>query len=111
MSGLFSGNYNLLTKLIFDFYDFNKDNLLCSEDIRLVLSYIPLNTNNKILKYSAVFEDRIESQVEITGLLEALFKSEESVTYSEYVYAIENYASEILIYVNFKLILALGVYL
>jgi Ca2+-binding EF-hand superfamily protein len=41
---LFSENFDNLSKLIFNFYDFNKDGLVSKEEVRIVLSYVPLNT-------------------------------------------------------------------
>ena len=42
MIKLFSGDYEQLLNFIFDFYDFDKDNKITKEDIRIVLSYVPL---------------------------------------------------------------------
>ena len=39
---LFTGSFDQLIKMIFDFYDFNKDGKISREDVRVVLSYIPL---------------------------------------------------------------------
>ena len=39
-------------KLVFDIYDFDSDGLISKEDIRLVLSYIPIAHMNKILQHS-----------------------------------------------------------
>jgi Ca2+-binding EF-hand superfamily protein len=44
--GLYTQNYDYLTKLIFDFYDFDKDGKISREDVNVVLSYIPLNTKH-----------------------------------------------------------------
>jgi Ca2+-binding EF-hand superfamily protein len=44
MLTLFSGDYSDLTKFIFKVYDFNRDNYITPEDIRLVLSYVPVNS-------------------------------------------------------------------
>ena len=44
MVKLFSGNLEELLQFIFSFYDFNKDGKVSKEDMRIVLSYVPLNT-------------------------------------------------------------------
>ncbi len=36
-------------KLVFDIYDFDQDGLISKEDIRLVLSYVPIAHMNKTL--------------------------------------------------------------
>ena len=43
MNNLFCESYDITSKFIFDFYDFDKDGLIDKEDIRTVLSYIALN--------------------------------------------------------------------
>jgi Ca2+-binding EF-hand superfamily protein len=43
---LFSENFDNLSKLIFNFYDFNRDGLVSKEEVRTVLSYVPLNNKN-----------------------------------------------------------------
>jgi Ca2+-binding EF-hand superfamily protein len=51
---LFSESFESLSRLIFNFYDFNKDGLISKDEVRTVLSYVPLNTNIKssnTLKY------------------------------------------------------------
>jgi Ca2+-binding EF-hand superfamily protein len=50
MTQLFCENFEKLATFIFNFYDFDKDGLISKEDIRTVLSYIPLNTKTKINK-------------------------------------------------------------
>ena len=35
-------------KFIFNLYDFDKDGLISKEDVRVVLSYIPLNVKSKV---------------------------------------------------------------
>lgn len=43
MITLFTGNFETLVEFMFKFYDFDKNDLISIEDIRIVLSYIPLN--------------------------------------------------------------------
>lgn len=47
MMGLFTENFEKLSKFIFDFYDFNKDGFITKDDVRVVLSYIPLKRKDK----------------------------------------------------------------
>jgi hypothetical protein len=46
MMTLFAGDYMDLTRFIFKLYDFDKDTYITPEDIRLVLSYIPISSEN-----------------------------------------------------------------
>jgi len=47
MINLYTGNVEQLINFIFDFYDFDKDGKICKEDVRIVLSYIPLQIMEK----------------------------------------------------------------
>jgi len=49
MTTLYTGNFDQLINFIFDFYDFDKDGKISSEDVRIVLSYLPLNVMEKKL--------------------------------------------------------------
>ena len=55
MITLFTESYEKLIKFIFNFYDFEKCGKITIEDIRVVLSYIPLSisskNSSKIVKY------------------------------------------------------------
>lgn len=48
MITLFSDSFEKMEKFIFNFYDFDKDGYISKEDVRTVLSYIPLNTRSKV---------------------------------------------------------------
>lgn len=46
MKTLFSEGFEKCSKFIFNLYDFDKDGRISKEDIRTVLSYVPLNTKS-----------------------------------------------------------------
>ena len=48
LSTLFSDSSDKIEKFIFQLYDFDKDGLISKEDVRVVLSYIPLNVRSKV---------------------------------------------------------------
>ena len=48
LSTLFSDSTDKIEKFIFQLYDFDKDGLISREDVRVVLSYIPLNVRSKV---------------------------------------------------------------
>ena len=55
MTKLYTGNFDELITFIFQFYDFDKDGKISSEDVRIVLSYIPLNLmETKIVKHKGM---------------------------------------------------------
>jgi len=47
---LFTETFENLAKFIFKLYDYDKDGEINKEDIRIVLSYIPINTRGKYSK-------------------------------------------------------------
>lgn len=103
MTILFAEDFDGLSKFIFDFYDFDKDGKISKEDVRVVLSYIPLTTKN----YSSVklkfeqeeFKDRIESQDELHTILEKSFQSNEYLNQKQFIDIIQNVSSEMFIYI------------
>lgn len=48
MSTLFFDSIDKIEKFIFNLYDFDKDGIISKEDVRVVLSYIPLNVKTKV---------------------------------------------------------------
>ena len=103
MIKLFSGNYEQLLHFIFDFYDFDKDNKITKEDIRIVLSYVPLY--KKINHYQGLkfekdnFEDRLASQKELHEKLDNLFKVKQIINFEEFKYIVQNINSDIFLYI------------
>jgi Ca2+-binding EF-hand superfamily protein len=52
MNIMFTESYEKLAPFIFNLYDFNKDGQISREDIRVVLSYVPIITRkNNSLKF------------------------------------------------------------
>jgi len=55
LTTLFTETFDKLNKFIFDLYDYDKNGSINREDVRIVLSYIPLTTirsiNTKTMKY------------------------------------------------------------
>ena len=98
---LFTESFSTLTKFIFSFYDFDQDGLITREDIRIVLSYVPLQTKNynpKKLKYEKnEYADRVESQDELYNILNKAFGKKETLTEEEFVDVIDNISSDILV--------------
>ena len=103
MIKLFSGDYEQLLNFIFDFYDFDKDHKITKEDIRIVLSYVPLYKkikHNQGLKFEKDnFEDRLASQKELHEKLDNLFKKKQIINFSEFKYITQNINSDIFLYI------------
>jgi Ca2+-binding EF-hand superfamily protein len=106
MITLFSESYDKLAKFIFNFYDFDKDGYISREDIRTVLSYIPIrNGNHSVMKKFKLklekedFKDRVESQDELHDLLDKCFKNSQVLDYQSFLKVIENVSSDIFLFI------------
>ena len=86
MLTLFTKGFDELVKFIFKFYDFDNNGEISKEDIRIVLSYVPLNRERfkrrrnspASVKQKEDFEVRMESQDELHNILESIFDNDES---------------------------------
>lgn len=104
MTTLFSESFTKLAKFIFDFYDFDKDGLISKEDVKVVLSYIPLNTKKYSQSIKLKFEqedykDRVESQDELHNMVEKCFKNAETMDQSGFLSVVENVNSDIFLFI------------
>lgn len=104
MTTLFLGEYAEMVKFIFRLYDFDKDEFVTKEDIRIVLSYIPLKISNNISLCNFKFEqqdyqDRIESQEELLCILNKLFQHEDKLKIESFRNYVEKVSSETFIYI------------
>lgn len=104
MTTLFAGEYAEMIKFIFQLYDFDKDEFITKEDIRIVLSYIPLKISNNINLSTFKFEqqdyqDRIESQEELLNILNKLFQHDAKLKIESYRNYVEKVSSETFIYI------------
>ena len=83
MVTLFSSNFEKLLIFIFKFYDFDNDGRITKEDIRVVLSYVPVykkSKNSNTLKFEVDnFDDRLKSQKELHKNLDSIFDTKKSI--------------------------------
>ena len=105
MTTLFTENFEQLAKFIFRFYDFDNDNKITKEDVRVVLSYVPLNIDfnagkKKVMKYEKNnFKEHIESQKELFDILSTSFGDKDTLTFEEYINVVENKSSDIFLFI------------
>ena len=102
MSILFSEGFTKLAQFIFKFYDFDKDGLITKEDVRVVLSYVPLQKKyikNKMRYEQDEYKDRVDSQNELFNILSVGFGKKEKLNESEYMNVIENVSSDMFIFI------------
>ena len=102
MKILFTQDFSSLYKFIFKFYDFDHDGLISREDVRVVLSYVPLNkkfSSHKLKFEQDEYLDRVESQDELFHILNIAFKDKNIMNFNEYINVIENVNSDIFIFI------------
>ena len=106
MLTLFSSDFNDLLELIFKFYDFDKDDKITKEDIRMVLSYVPTykknkkNNENSGLKFDTEdFQDRLKSQKELHDKLNIIFGQKENINLEEFTEITKNKNSDIFLFI------------
>ena len=105
MQSLFSQNesFDSLAKFIFNLYDFNSTGIIKKDDVRVVLSYVPLqndissNIKDNMELVNDKFEDRVESQEQLFHILNIAFKNKEKMNFEEYINIIKNVNSDIFI--------------
>ena len=102
MSVLFCDSFDMTSKFIFDFYDFDKDNFITKEDIRTVLSYLSLNIDmTKLSSGSQGYLARVNSQEELHNMLEYAFSDikTDKINYIQFLSILEDKSSDIYIYI------------
>ena len=106
MRSLFSQSesFDSLARFIFDFYDFLSCEKIKKDDVRVVLSYVPLQkTDINAIKEENIeiieenFQDRVESQEQLFNILKIAFKDRQEMDYEEYIQVIKNVNSDIFI--------------
>jgi len=93
---VYYSNLDTKIKLAFDIYDFDKDGYIKKEDVRLILSYIPIDKGffGKLGgdegKFSqegggkVVFLDRIQTMEEIGKLIDEVFGEKKRISLEEF---------------------------
>ena len=108
MMSLFTKGFDELVKFVFKFYDFDRDGAISKEDIRIVLSYVPLNKErfkrkkcvSASVKQKEDFEVRMESQDELHNILESIFKDDTmTLNEKEFIKIVEDVNSDIFLYI------------
>jgi hypothetical protein len=102
MTNIFSESYEKLSNFIFSIYDFENNGTISRDDVKVVLSYIPLKIrkSSKTLKYEKEdFKDRIESQDELQLLIDYCFGIKEKLNLSEFLEVIENVSSDMFLFI------------
>lgn len=106
---IYYSNFDNQVKLVFDMYDFDRDGYITKEDVRIILSYIPILKGegaadpSKEGAFSIAgggheeFSDRIKVQEEISQLIENCFSGKDKLNLEDFQKIIENEASDMLV--------------
>jgi len=89
-------------------YDFDQDGLISKEDIRIILSYVPMDQINKAVSKkegkftqegggTSEYEDRIEMQKQILLFLDNCFQGKQAINIEEFTKINEELSSEMLL--------------
>jgi len=106
MFKLYSTDFNVKMKLIFDMYDFDKNGTISKEDVVLVLSHAPLEknkSNGAVAKEGKItqsggcdadYADRAATQKELHALVDLCFGDKDKMNLNEFKDVAENVTSE-----------------
>ncbi len=95
MNNLFLGEFFKTSKIIFNIYDFDNDGKILKEDVRLILSFLPLKKSYNISE----FKLQLKSLEEIDKILNESFGiNNNELDYEEFLNVIEKIRSDIFIH-------------
>ena len=99
---LYTGSFEETAKIIFNLLDFNKDGLINNDDVKIILSYLPLNNeassneNKKEELVSKIFGDQMKSLEEIDEIVKETFKKYDGeINLEQFIETIKNNNSEV----------------
>jgi hypothetical protein len=75
------GNFDDVNSLFFNLFDFDKDGKMTTNDLQLLMSYLPLNLENK---KSLTYKYQMQSLSEITQKIKDTFGQAKELTLEEY---------------------------
>ena len=109
-SRIFSSHLDTSLHLIFEFYDFDEDCFISQEDIRIILSYVPIcemanKERQREGKFTSgigaetSFSDRKQAQEEIKLLLDQIFKDKDKIDFDDFKKFNQEVTSEALLWI------------
>ena len=87
LTDLFTGSFEEVMSIIFSLLDFDLDGFIIPQDVKLLLSYLPLNIKNE-------YKFQMASLSEIDGIILQLFNGRRNLNLTEFIYATENHHSD-----------------
>ena len=80
MNRLYNGNFDETLKLIFDLLDFNHDDLIEKDDVKMILGLLPLKTDKNKIKYKY----QMQSLEEIQEIINCTFNNKKALNLEEF---------------------------
>jgi len=100
---LYMGSFQETTKTIFDLLDFDKDGIIKKEDVKIILSYLPLNDVNEekektLESVKEVLGVQMKSLDEIDDIVSKTFKKfEDKMNFEQFKDTVQNKKSDVLL--------------
>ena len=106
---IYYSDFDEQVKLVFDIYDFDKDGYITKEDVRIILSYIPILRDREVdeKEREGTFSQdggghdeyftRVRIQEEIAELLDIVFKDKGKINLKEFQEINETISSDMLV--------------
>eukprot|EP00826_Nyctotherus_ovalis_P042931 TRINITY_DN4486_c0_g3_i6.p1 TRINITY_DN4486_c0_g3~~TRINITY_DN4486_c0_g3_i6.p1 ORF type:complete len:397 (-),score=84.33 TRINITY_DN4486_c0_g3_i6:217-1407(-) len=103
----YSNDFATKLRLVFFLYDFDGDKFITQEDVRLILSYVPIKSSAGARQEEGRFTcegggreeyaDRAQSQFELEALLSIYFREKQKLNFEDFCDMVKEKASEIFI--------------
>ena len=91
MKRLYNGNFDETLETVFSLLDFNSDKIIEKEDVKLLLSYLPLKSDKSKIEYKY----QMDSLNEIDEIVSATFNKKNKLTFEEFKNIIEKKKSDV----------------
>ena len=100
---LYMGSFKETTKVIFNLLDFDKDGIIKKEDVKIILSYLPLNDvseekDKKLESVKEILGVQMKSWEEIDDIVSKTFKKyEDRMNFEQFEDTVQNKKSDVLL--------------
>jgi Ca2+-binding EF-hand superfamily protein len=97
------GSFEETTKVIFNLLDFDKDGIIKKEDVKIILSYLPLNDvseekDKKLESVKEILGVQMKSWEEIDDIVSKTFKKyEDRMNFEQFEDTVQNKKSDVLL--------------
>ena len=93
MNRLYNGNFDETLQLIFEILDFNHDELIENDDVRMILGLLPLKTDKN--KNKIKYKYQMESLEEIQQIINLTFDNKKTLNLEEFKEIVTNRKSDV----------------